>query len=546
MNKLRITLFIVTLIIISATYVIAQNTERTTITVENVADIAQIADIQFSSNPNYAFTSDNQWLIADTEADIQVFSLAELDEISTPVANITGASYRLSSDGNWLLILTDTELQFFDFPNIAASSDPVASFEYTGNGRTVRFSSNNQWLAVVSSGSITLFDMATFNADSTEPVVSIVGTRFSFNPDSTQLAVYDQAASELKLFDLASSALEDTSDTVIATGSHSNFSFNRSGTVLVFNSDNGVEFWDIATAQGSSYEWDKPTNFATRVFSPDDRYVALSSGSCSPGYCFGEIRVIDSSTLEDLYSTTYDDSFATALAFSGDGSLLAYGISVTGSWTVGQQRGTSFENGIFYVIDIETGEEIITNEEEYGILGSILFTDDNQSIIYTSIRFVSQFPEWGTATIHVVNSGTGEEEQTFAGKGLASSINAENSNHLRSANIVRLPGTVISSGGPHILDLATGDDIYEGISLSDAVFNQDLSLTVNARYNRNEATGTLRFYDSETHDILSEFEMTEISGFSSVHLSSDESLVGVEYNQGASPDTIFHIVLFGI
>jgi WD40 repeat protein len=545
MRKIYCSIILLLLLLISSVTVAQEATEAAGNPLESLV-LSRYVDVEFPGSFSYDFSSDNQFLLIKTESEIQFIKLETLPENTEAFARISATDYRVSKDGKWLFVPTESSFQIYDMQTISAEMLPLLSLDYAGSPRFYSFSEDERWLALSINNSLALYDLSSISAE-TAPLLTAPAARFRFNKDYTALAVLD-SDNQLSLYDLTAASVSD-SVVVVATITvdFAYFGFNASGTSLLFSSSTGVALWEIASGNQTSYTWDMPFDGLYAVFSPDDRYLALDSYSCSPGYCRGEMRVIELGSLEAVYTFPYDRAYINAIEFSSDGNLLAFGSSTTGSWTSGFQTGTSFTNGIMHLINLETGEDSLNRTEEDGILGNIFFVQNDSRLIYSSLPFISQSPDWTGAVIHVVDISTGEDALSFRDSGLAGSINPENENQLQTTGLLMLPGLFMFGGSSErMLNLATSEDPFAGIYLGSYRLNQAETILISATFSYDTSEGNLRFYAPDNGDILMEININAINGFSELSLSPDEAYLAVKYTVGLYPNESYHLLILGL
>jgi WD40 repeat protein len=545
MRKIYCSIISLLLLLISSIAFAQDATEAASNPLENLV-LSRYVDLEFESFFSYEFTRDNQFLLIKTETDIQFIRIDSLRETQEAFATIAATEYRISADAKWLFVPNETVFQVYDMQNISAEMLPIVSFDYAGTSRFYNFSEDERWLVLSYDNTLDLYDLSSLSAEAV-PLISTSASRFRFNNDYSALAVLN-SENQLSLYDLKAESVNDSAVVVATiTGTSVYFGFNTSGTSLLFSSSTGTEFWDIASGTQTSYAWDMPFDGLYTVFSPDDRYLALDSYSCSPGYCRGEMRVLEMSSLEIIYTFPYDRAYVNAIEFSSDGNLLAFGSSTTGSWTSGFQTGTSFTNGVIHLINLETGEDSLNRAGEDGILGNIFFMQNDSRLIYSSIPFTGQSPDWSGAVIHVVDVSTGEDAFSFNDSGLAGLINPDNENQIQTTSLILLPGLFMFGGASErMLDLASSEDPLAGIYLGSYQLNQAETLLFSATFNYERSEGNLRFYAPDNGDILLELTINAINGFSELSLSPNEAYLAVKYTQGLYPDESYHLLILGL
>lgn len=482
---------------------------------------------------SFELTPDDRWLVATQAEDLQIFDLATLNDSPTPVSTISGTNFTFSPDDRWLILTGEAERLFYDLATLGDSPDPTATTTISSDG--VVFSPDNQWLVVDQETSYQFYDAASLGASS-DPVATITGDSYRFSTDGTKLAVYDSSTNELQFFDLSTAELSDTSETVIADVASSNFGFNPDGTVLVLPTETGVDFWQVASQERTTYTWE--TSGISWRFSPDESLVVLYTSSCSPGRCSGEMRVLETATLTERLTSTFDDTFVNSRTFSSDSHFLAYGTSTTGSWSSFNQSGTTFEAGTFHLVNLETGEEVQTIENQDGVLGAIFFNSDDSQVVYNTLVWISQNAEWSNAAVHLINVENGEEIWAAQGLGLASGFNDDESQISTSSTLV-LPGLFISGGGSHTLDTQTGLEINASATTSDG------RLIVSNVQDSNQ----LAFYNGETKDLWGEVSVEGATELSEIVISPDGTRLVTQYTEvteGDSPDTKYIILIYNL
>jgi WD40 repeat protein len=199
-------------------------------------------------------------------------------------------------------------------------------------------------------------------------------------------------------------------------------SFGPDGKSLVVAGASGVHFYEILTGEPGDKLLQEEVDGIS--FQPGGVLIAAYSLECSPGNCRSNLYVLDAATGEGVLSLELD-GFSEGVSFSPDGSLLVYAVSQTSLKQEGNLQGTTAGPSQIHVVNAETGEEILTIEDELAVRGPVFFNSNASHIVYQSMPWTNIQPAANEGKVHIIEVETGKEISTMA---TTSSLTAFSSN----------------------------------------------------------------------------------------------------------------------
>jgi Tol biopolymer transport system component len=277
------------------------------------------------------------------------------------------------------------------------------------------------------------------------------------------------------------------------------------------------------------------------VYSPDGSVIAGHTIGCTPGSCNGTVLVINAETGESVLSRDFQ-GFVDYVAFAPNSELIAYGLSETGRVTQGVNVGTALQPSAIHIVNVATGEDVITINEEQGILGKLFFSDDGTRIAYNSMLFDTPIGILSSGVLHIIDIETGDEIQQMAAGYLVTNLNPDWT--LAAVNtLVFLPGSVSSGGdGPFIANVETSETVTSLNGFRNFNFNPDWTLLIAGV--KNEDTFVPMLSNASTLESLVPLPIENLSNGFSYTFSPDSSMIAITLK--LNDDDNFYLSLWGI
>lgn len=384
MKRVCLSVTIIVLMLGLSISIAGAQTTGTPITVENAADLTELAVFGRGTGYELTWSPNSNWLAVGTTIGVWLYDgtdfTAEPVHLPTP---LTISALAFSSDGSQLAAIAGTMLYIWD----PATFSELHLYELDSPGEIegMVFSADGSWLALGSKKEFVLIVevatgvvLATLEGH-TDDVMSI-----ALSPDGSLLASGSKDKT-VKLWDTA-----DFTEVITLEGHEGNISamqFSPDGTSLYTgDSKTTIIQWDISGQQLATLKPEKGSYIRSMALTSDGLtlYVAEETN--------GGIRVWDTESGTEL--AVYDahayreiNSFFRNrnLALSSDDSMLA---------TVGSE-------GTLRIWDATTGENLVTNPLHADEAWSAVFTPDGTQI--SASYDVGGLRVWDTESLEMVH-----------------------------------------------------------------------------------------------------------------------------------------------
>ncbi|MBE2268153.1 MAG: hypothetical protein IAE80_07950 [Anaerolinea sp.] len=365
--------------------------------------------------------------------------------------------------------------------------------------------------------------------------IVIMAQRFGmrFTPVTDRLVVASDSG--VTLYNSFTGAI----DMQLIDGDFDGYAFTSDESLFYFSDDDGLHVLDMETMETEVLT----TLKGGLVLSPDDHLIAIDQvDRCYVGGCTGQMILVDALSGEIVFSDAYAEEYLNDFAFSPDGSMFAYSINATTTWSNFNQSGTGFPSAVVHVVDLSSMEDLLTVAVDQGVLGNLFFTADGSQLVYDTLTMTDDSPEWSSAAIHVLNVTTGEEDARWALPMVIQSASPDG-RYLHGENSVALPGWItfgMESG--KIVTVADGEVRVIPTLFANPAFDPSSTLIA---FGGGEDTGAVRFMSLETGDIVDPLGLMDVTPVFSVIFSPQGTLVAGQYTDTDNREE-HHILIFGI
>lgn len=408
-----------------------------------------------------------------------VNQLAELTSLSG------GRGYQFSPDNQWLAVGWKN-FRVFDLQQDLLLTEPVVQ---TDVALSWIFSPNGRFLVITNNDINTLFDLST--GSETSSLAEIASTMggggvsytYSFSPDSTMLAILNNFDRKLKLLSLETGEISDISTP-------------------------NVPFTEI-------------------LFTSNGAFIALSPQTCGPWSC-NTLFVVDAVTGHQILQN--DTMYVNSAAISPDGSLLAYGdntIEMEGDETV------RFPLGTIQVINLASDQKTFYVASDQAVVGPVLFSPDGSQLVYSTLGWLEDSPDWASSAIHIIDIET-QEETVLESKGIAKflSPNGEMLYSNSSVDIFKFPDTITYYGeGAFITDIETGQTVLEhaGMGVIPVAFSPNSQLFAASGL---DEQNTISIYKSVSGNKVTSLSIEGMQILRQLGFSPDGTILAASYQKG--------------
>jgi WD40 repeat protein len=251
---------------------------------------------------------------------------------------------------------------------------------------------------------------------------------------------------------------------------------------------------------------------------------------CSPGNCSGSIYVLDAETGGEQLNIPYESGYVNGTAISPDGTLLAYGLSTTNTVTEGQTTGTALGPSALRVVDIETGDEVLSVDEDDGILGRIFFNPDGTQVAYNAVEYQTVYGSPSSGRLKIIDLETGETLSEVSAGYLVDALNLDWTLAAISPEVT-LPGIFTAGGAdPFIVDTATSETVSTLEGVNDMGFNYDFSLAAVSVWNDEAQQFLLSVWNAADNTELASLVIEDMEYVYNPQFSPDGTLLTAYYS----------------